>query len=90
MNIKNSKALITNSINEDGMSAITLVKYVVQNKLERKGDSLKNPQVFIGGKLRKAGDMLTLNPDAYSTKDLLGSGWILPASEVEEKSGAKK
>jgi glutaredoxin len=90
MNTKDSKALITNSINEDSMSAPTLVKYVVQNKLERKGEDLKTPQVFIGGKPRKAGETLTLNPDAYTTKDLLGTGWILPASEVEEKTTAKK
>lgn len=90
MNVENGKALITNSINEVDMSAVTLVKYVVQNKMERKGDSLKNPQVFIDGKPRKAGEAVTLNPDAYTTKDLIGTGWILPASEVEEKTTVKK
>lgn len=72
------------------MANQTTQKYVVQNKLERHGEGLKDPQVYIGGKPRKAGETVVLDPAAFKTKDLLGSGWILPASEVEEKSGSKK
>jgi hypothetical protein len=90
MTAEDNKALIGNYKTEACMSANEKVKYVVQNKGGKTGEGLKKPQVYIKGKAYKAGEIVVLDPKSFDAKSLIGSGWILPASEVEEKSGAKK